>query len=374
MSEYQCYQFFSCDRPLTESDRDYLQNLSSRVQVGSNRAEFVYNYSDFRGDPLETLARCFDIMVYIANFGTRRIAIRLPKEAIDLKAWRPYFDSDAIEHKTVNNNLILDITTNDDDGHGWISDGVDWISPLVPLREELLQGDRRLLYLGWLMAWFSESAGLAAEEPEDRPEPPVPPNLQKLSPALQAAADFLLIDDDLIEAAATASPEREVEAEPLEEWVATLSAADCRAYLLRAMRGETYVGREVLQRLRQEFSAVDPADGAATGRTMADLLAASQAVAAAREQREKEARKRQRQKQLQAIADRQADLWAEVPPLVAGKRANTYDAAVKILCDLRDLAKFQKQEAEFQTKLQQLVEEYGRLAGFMSRLKRANLL
>ena len=51
MSEYQYYEFLALDRALTPEEKDYVASISSRVQITSNQAIFVYNYGDFRGNP-----------------------------------------------------------------------------------------------------------------------------------------------------------------------------------------------------------------------------------------------------------------------------------------------------------------------------------
>ena len=51
----------------------------------------------------------------------------------------------------------------------------EFLDSLVPLREQILEGDLRVLYLAWLKA-----NEFADQDDEDSLEPPVPPNLQKL--------------------------------------------------------------------------------------------------------------------------------------------------------------------------------------------------
>nr|MCU0553119.1 hypothetical protein [Leptolyngbya sp. Prado105] len=99
MSEYQYYEFQALDRPLSSEDQEYIRTLSSRVEPTATRAKFVYHYGNFRGDPLKVLDRCFDMMMYIANFGVRRLMIRFPKNLIDPTLWKPYCVEGAIELK-----------------------------------------------------------------------------------------------------------------------------------------------------------------------------------------------------------------------------------------------------------------------------------
>ena len=82
----------------------------------------------------------------------------------------------------------------DDEG-----DGTGWMASLMPLRSDLLRGDLRCLYLGWLRC--AQDGGLD----EDELEPPVPAGLEELSGPLHARIEFLEIDEDLVEVAAQAS-------------------------------------------------------------------------------------------------------------------------------------------------------------------------
>jgi hypothetical protein len=75
----------------------------------------------------------------------------------------------------------------------------DWMGSLLPLREDLLRGDYRCLYLAWLRCVQEE------EVEDDEMEPPLPPGLAEDSGSLSAFSSFFEIDHDLIEAAAEAS-------------------------------------------------------------------------------------------------------------------------------------------------------------------------
>jgi hypothetical protein len=90
MSEHQYYEFQSLDQPLSSADQTYLRGLSSRVSLTATSASFVYNYGDFHGDPEKVLDRCFDLMLYVANFGTRQLMFHFPKKLIDPAVFEPY--------------------------------------------------------------------------------------------------------------------------------------------------------------------------------------------------------------------------------------------------------------------------------------------
>lgn len=77
MSEYQYYEFQALDRILTKTEQSYIESLSSRVELSPTKAAFTYSYGDFRGNPQDLLEKCFDVMLYMANWGTRQLLFRL---------------------------------------------------------------------------------------------------------------------------------------------------------------------------------------------------------------------------------------------------------------------------------------------------------
>jgi hypothetical protein len=109
MSEYQSYEFQSLDRPLSQDDQTYIRSLSSRVELTATQARFLYNYGNFRSQPEQLLDRCFDIMVYVANFGVRQLMIRLPKPLVNQETFAPYTVEHCISITTTARSLILNI-------------------------------------------------------------------------------------------------------------------------------------------------------------------------------------------------------------------------------------------------------------------------
>src|SRR5262245_19848933 len=142
MSEYQYYEFRTVDRPLTRAEMGELRKLSSRAEISATRFANEYNYGDFRGDEDAVLARYFDVFLYVANWGTHRIAFRLPLGLIDADAFRPYCAEDSVVLTVKQPYAILDITYSEEGGWGW-EEGEDYLDDLVPIREELLAGDLR---------------------------------------------------------------------------------------------------------------------------------------------------------------------------------------------------------------------------------------
>jgi hypothetical protein len=179
---------------------------------------------------------------------------------------------------TTPQHLILNLETREEEGYGWI-EGEGLLDPLIPLREAILRGDLRALYLFWLRCAEERAGWVDAEEENEKRdpliEPPVPPGLGQLDSALRAFAEFFEIDQDLIAAATEGSPDLAAAAEPVDQWVKLLPADERDTFLLRVARGEAHVGIDLLRRLREVGGAGKPATTTAPRRTFAELQAAA---------------------------------------------------------------------------------------------------
>jgi hypothetical protein len=79
MSEYQYYEFQAIDRPLDSAAQDALRSISSRARITATSFTNQYEWGDLKGDPRKFMERWFDLHLYLANWGTRRLMI-LPAE------------------------------------------------------------------------------------------------------------------------------------------------------------------------------------------------------------------------------------------------------------------------------------------------------
>jgi hypothetical protein len=86
MSEYQYVAFRAIDGPVRESNLNYMHKQSSRAEITPWSFENEYHYGDFHGDATEMLRRGYDFHLHYANFGTRRLMLRLPNGLPDLTA------------------------------------------------------------------------------------------------------------------------------------------------------------------------------------------------------------------------------------------------------------------------------------------------
>lgn len=379
MSEYQYYEFQAIDRPLTEKELREVRSVSTRATVTATRFTNHYEWGDFKGNPAVWMEKYFDAFLYLANWGTHELMLRLPRQVLDLKTAKRYCCGESAAARSHGDFVILELAS-EEEGGGWEDDGSGWLSSLIPLRSDLAGGDHRALYLAWLLCVQTE------ELKDDATEPPVPAGLKNLTASLMAFADFLRIDDDLLTVAAARSPEVDAPSSgrDVEVWIASLPNAAKTDWLVRLVRGqEPHLRAELLRQFRESQPPLLSQDGEAP-RTVGELRAVAEQrakerrrkeaerAAAGRAQREREAAEA-RERHLAALAKREAEAWREVDALVATKQPNNYDAAVKLLCDLRELGVQKGRAEEVEARIAKLREEHAKKPSFLGRLEKAGL-
>lgn len=368
MSEYQYYAFQALDRPLSKGDREALRAISTRAEITATTFENHYEWGDLKGDPKAFMDRWFDVHVYLANWGTRRLMLRLPKRLIERATLRRFIgEYDGATLRASGDNLVLTIVHDPEEpDDAWFDDGTGRLGELAPLRADLLAGDLRMLYLVWLMA---AKAGTLAD---DTPEPL--PGLGPLTGPLAAFADFFGIDPDLVAAAA----ERKAgvsDASPVAARAAveSLPEAGKTALLLRVMEGDGSVGPE-LRRLARPRVGVD-----AAARTAGTLRTRAATIRAARERADAERcaaeRRRQEQKaekarraRIAAVAGRGESAWQEVESEAERRNGPGYDRAAQLLADLKTVAEERGTAQEFRQRLTGIRERHARKGRFLERL------
>jgi hypothetical protein len=208
MSEYQYYEFLALDRPLTGAEQAEVREFSSRARITATRFSNEYHWGDFRGDPDELMRRYYDAHLYLTNWGTHRIMLRLPRILLQEEVAQSYGVEDQVTVSVTEEHVIIDMVSQDEEGEGEEEDEEDSLSAIVGVRAELAAGDLRPLYLAWLAAYgvWEHDEDAFEDDDEDLTEPPVPAGLGSLTAAQSALADFLRLDRGLLEVAATASP------------------------------------------------------------------------------------------------------------------------------------------------------------------------
>ena len=108
-------------------------------------------------------------------------------------------------------------------------------------------------------------------------------------------------------------------------------------------------------------------------RTIKQILDAASEEEEQAQKREKQEAAARRIQELEALAKREGEVWDEVESLVQKPQAQTYEQAVKLLVQLRDLANHQNQNAAFQERIAQIYEKYSKRKGLIERMRKAKI-
>jgi hypothetical protein len=305
--------------------------------------------------------------------------IRFPRKAVDVQAVAAYCVDNYLTFRTKGRYGIVGFF-HEEEGGDWVT-GEGWLAALIPLRNDILSGDMRSLYLGWLAYAANGNAG------ETTLEPPLPPGLGDLSEAHRALAAFLSIDDVLVEAAALRSTtlRPSVTMTHLRTWLRSLPASKKDSILLKLMQDEP--PQKIQAKLLREFreQAGPRAQSRSDDRrTVAEILHEARRIAhrkkresAERAKRQQEQRKRRkeqaRRKRLDKLATRQAAAWRDVENHIASVQPKNYAEAVRLLQDLQALAVRQKKLKRFEKRLRDLRDRHDRKRTFIARLDQAGL-
>lgn len=354
MSEYQYHEWQALERPLTASEQKAVNGLSSHIDVTSSRAIVTYEWGSFKQKPLDVLAKYFDAYLYTANWGTRWLAFRFPSGLLDIVAIEGYCDEDHVNLETIGEVQVLKFEINREEG---FNEGIDergLLSTLGRLRDDLLLGDYRVLYLAWLKARELDSGYY--QEDEDDPEnylndsePYLPVGLKQLTPALQAFIDFFEIDSFQVAAAAELSPSLSpVQAADLTRLVSHLSRQECDEFLLKMLNSEPGAVAALRKRLLSfEKPRVTPQPGS---RSYGQLLKTAEKLSKAEFERQEADRHQKHAAEMQELAKRETQTWLEAEKtLASGYTALNYDYATTLLDKLRQLAQFQGTQPGFKS-------------------------
>ncbi|MEO7160763.1 MAG: hypothetical protein ABIX00_09755 [Polaromonas sp.] len=394
MSEYQYYEFAAVDQPLSAQQQAELRARSTRATITAGSFVNEYHWGDLKGDPLDWMRRYFDAHVYFANWGSARLMLRLPRTALDEAVLADFCRSstsgaasgysDAFAATATPACRILDWSVNDESGeyeHDWEdAGGSGWMSRLLPLRDELLRGDTRSLYLGWL-------ARVGSEEVADEDlEPALPAGLKNLTPAQTALVEFLRIPPDWLAAAAADSADlaSSGDAAPaIDAWLALQTPAQMRETLRLLLQKR---GQEAERGLQGRFLAWQRAQqtaGAAppVRRTVAQIeagCAAAERIRLERETRERQAleatQRAAREKHLAQVAARANAIWESIDKTLQRGTGSAYEQADKTLQELSDALVLAGREAEFRSSLVRLMATHGKRPAWVTRMRKAGFL
>jgi hypothetical protein len=375
MSEYQYYEFRAVDHTLNAREISELRTMSSRAVISRTSFSNYYTFGDLKADPRELLTKYFDASIYFANWMFVDLAFRYAKDAIDVASIRRYRAGQSFDIRVKGADVIVAVSAErdnfdaDDDGRGWLSS-------LLPLRASVSSGDERFPYFGWLL-------GVQSGEIRDNArEPARPAELGLLTPALETFIDIMGLNVNLVAAVVEGTrPPAKIEGNGLDRWIGTLDDREKAALLSRVARGDGSVGPALMRRFRQQSG---PNSRALPLRTAAQLRARAEELEGdrrrallARQEKERDARKRaeaaERRRCLGRLAKRQPQAWRQIEALIATMQPRHYDAAVRILDDLREIGAQQGRATEFGRRIKALRRSHANKSSLLARLRKAAL-
>jgi len=384
MSEYQYYEFAAIDRPLNRAEMAQLRAVSTRAEI--TPAGFVnhYEWGDLKADPSDWMRRYFDAFVYTANWCSCRLALRLPLATFRQKELKPFAAGHSLTIEASDEHWIIDWSLDESEDYErfGMDEGAGWMRRLAPLREELLRGDLRPLYLGWLAA--------AGELGDDAREPEVPHGIANLSPPQQALVEFIEIDPDMLAAAATGSAQASSAAQDeatayalIDQWLATWSHEEMAAMLKLVAQGQGQVAeREIRSRLATWRKAQRPSPSSdVPRRSVGQLRELARSATGARRQREAAERaareaedRRQREALLRLLMADVDKRWATIDAHAQRGSASGYEQAVRALTDLAEGYALTSSRKEFDRALRRLLVRHATRGALLRRLTEAGLL
>jgi len=368
MSEYQYHEWQTIDRVLTPQEQKDVDSLSSHIEVTASRAVVTYQWSDFRHDPKQVLLDYFDAYFYCANWGTLQLMFRFPKGLVDKEAVAPYCDGEIISFESWGNYDVLDLSFYADGyypGDGWMEAERGFFG-FIKLRDDLIDGEYRLLYLAWLCARTTGDKYSYEEEgyvPTNSPElePPVPAGLNNLSPSLQYFIAVFDVNEHLVQAIAERSQNLSKHPEVnYRKLVSGLSRSECDEFLVELLEGKPGTVAILRKRLTKmsptrEFSAAQ--DNPCSIQKLEE-----RAMYLEKEEKSRltEETRQRHIAEMETLAQREEQAWTDVDRLIAKSRktASVYDKATAQLEKLPQLVEFKQTRPAFQIRIQALAEKY----------------
>ncbi len=380
MSEYQYYEFLAIDRPLTLNELDELRALSTRATITPVSFTNEYNWGDFKGNPEKLMERYFDAHVYVANWMTAIFMVRLPIEALTQETAKAVAAPYLLDIKPTKTHWIItwSLAESEDYDRFGMEDGRGWMARLAPVRDELLRGDLRSLYIGWLAAVAGEMMD------DDAVEPLCVSGLGNLSAAQQALAEFLEVDPDLLTGAGMGSPavqETEVSRREMEKWIDALPRDEINSILKQLLEGK---GQQAERSIRNRFASwrrsLQTGDTDAPWRTVGELrqnAEKARQIRLEKQKRDRKQRKIKRRKEHEAylknLSNDFSKAWASLREPVERGSGRGYDEACRKLVDIAEAYDLFATKKQFQRELENFMADHLRRKALIQRLVKAGI-
>jgi hypothetical protein len=380
MSEYQYYEFLAIDRPLTSEEVSALRALSSRAHITPVSFTNEYQWGNFKGNPDDLMRRFFDAHVYVANWMTAIFMVRVPIDAISKKTTNAVMIDNVLDFEATQAHWVITWSLNESENYDrfGMENGRGWMARLAPVRDELLHGDIRSLYIGWL-------AGVTAQMMDDDDLEPLPMGgLGSLTAAQQALAEFLEVDQNLLAGAGMGTPDSQDEApsqEEMDDWLGGLPQDEVTAVLKLLLAGQ---GQQAERTLKNRFAAwwrgLRGDRTEAPRRTVGALRENAESAKQMRLERKKRDRERleikrrkERDVYLKNLSKDFPKAWKAVRQAVERGLSPAYDEACRALVDLSEAYSVHASQKTFEQELRRFMAGYMRRKALIQRLVKAGI-
>ena len=251
-----------------------------------------------------------------------------------------------------------------------------WMARLAPVRDELLRGDLRSLYIGWLAAL---GQGLLEDE---EPEPFCLAGLGDWTPAQRTLAKFLEVDGALLAGASMGVAAFETSAErqlAVQDWLSILPREESPPFLEQLLDGR---GAEAERELKARFAAwrAGRTGAAAPLRTVGELrrnAAETRRIRRANqllEQRRREQeQRRRREAHLKLLAKNFPSAWQSVEKTLERRSGAAYDRACGAMLDLAEAYALHADRQSFERDLKAFMAGHMGRNALIERLVKAGL-
>lgn len=366
MSEYQYVHFIAVDRLLTDKELEFMHEQSSRAEITRREFSNEYHFGDFHGKTEVMLRRGYDVHLHFANYGIRKIMLRFPNGLpFDDKLFRQYLPEDGVEwikDKQGPAGILSIQPDGDGASYDYLNDTDEITEALVQVRESMILGDLRPLYIAWLVCSFDDESTV----------PPVPAGLADRTPAIDELCRFYELSPFLLDAAgevAGNAPAKQ-DTTTVKTWLAAKSPSELSKMVEEILVGDaTAVKSKWLVQVRESTPQTSwPV--VPSSRTLGYLIVRESELQQASSKQEAINKARKIAKKLKSIADDPSGTEEKIVKLVAaGGRVGLEEAAV--LFD--DLAKAVGQ-VQAKALSARLLKSHNSVLGLKATLKRHGYL
>jgi hypothetical protein len=387
VSEYQYVVFQAVDGPLNDKQLEFAQRQSTRAEVSRWSLSVEYHYSSFHGDVDGLLRGGYDVFLQHTNYGSREIKLRLPGGMPFVKSvWSKYVDGEQLTWKAdaTGSGGIVSLHPFHETGdleEVWETQG--YLDAAIHVRDRLISGDLRALYLMWLCAADDDY-----NDPAEMIEPAVPHGIAESATYGGELLSFFGLDPLLLSAAGSGvapAPDPESQNRPVSQWVESLDDQRAKEVLHRMLVGDA-AGEKARLLAEIRDSQVSGSWPTSDKQRSFDELLQKTAVLRAEEDA-KQARKAQAKAKREAAkaererADRvkkmlkDPDKWLrEAERLVDARGTDNYKAAADILHDLREAVGGDEGDGITRRHAAHLAKKYPTLNHLKSSLQKRGLL